>query len=226
MPGWAVYNSQWDWKAWLAERLDSLAGAPSLKGLVVDLRANEGGLDCGDPILERFTREPSELPANRLVRYRKTPAHLNRYLDTWDDSFRDWGERAQPFDERFFKLPAADTSVRPRGTRLTQGLAVLIGPTNSSATFVFAQRVKQGRIGTLVGQATGGNQRGINGGAFFFARLPASGLEFDQPLIGTFPPQPMPDAGIEPDVAVAPTAGDIAARRDPALQRALALARG
>jgi Peptidase family S41 len=226
MPGWALFNSRWDWKAWLEQHLDSLAGPAAPKGLVVDLRGNEGGLDCGDPILERFLREPNDLPMQRLVRYRKTPTHLNRVLDTWDDSFRDWGDRARPVDERFFALPAADTTLRPRGARLAQRLVVLIGSTNSSATFAFAQRVRAGRLGTLVGETTGGNQRGINGGAFFFVRLPASGLEFDQPLIGTFPPRPMPDAGIEPDVAASLSATDIAERRDPPLQRAMALARG
>jgi Peptidase family S41 len=101
---------------------------------------------------------------------------------------------------------------------------VLTDAANSSATFSFAQRVKSTRVGKLVGEATGGNQRGINGGAFFFVRLPASGIEFDLPLIGTFPLQPAPDAGIEPDVKVDVAAVDIATGIDAAMERALALA--
>jgi hypothetical protein len=71
-------------------------------------------------------------------------------------------------------------------------------------------------LGTLVGQATGGNQRGITGGAFFFLRLPKSHIETDVPLIGQFPiaAGPLPDAGIEPDVYVQPRLEDIAAGRD------------
>ena len=38
----------------------------------------------------------------------------------------------------------------------------------------------------LVGQMTGGNQRGINGGAFFFVTLSNSQLEVDLPLVGNF----------------------------------------
>ncbi len=225
MPGWALRDSQWDWRAWLNAKLDTLAADGAIKGLVVDLRGNDGGLDCGHPILERFIKGVSGLPMRRLVRYQKTPDHLNRYLDTWDNSFRNWGGKARPFDSRYFALPVGETTLQPRDQPLSLPLVVLIDAANSSATLAFAQRVRATGVGKLVGEATGGNQRGINGGAFFFVRLPASGIEFDLPLIGTFPQQPMPDAGIEPDVKVELTAGDIAAGRDAPMERALALAK-
>jgi Peptidase family S41 len=226
MPGWALYNSKWDWQAWLSDKLDAFAGDDAAKGLVVDLRGNEGGLDCGNVILERFLKADSVLPLRRLVRYQKTPAHLNKLLDTWDPSFRDWGDKVKRFDDRFFALPAGETTLKPKGPRIDKPLVVLTDAANSSATFTFAQRVKTSRAGKLVGEATGGNQRGINGGAFFFVRLPASGLEFDLPLVGTFPLQPAPDAGIEPDVKVDVAAVDIATGIDAQMERALALARG
>jgi Peptidase family S41 len=225
MPGWALYNSKWDWQAWLTEKLDAFAADDAAKGLVVDLRGNEGGLDCGNVILERFLKTDSALPLRRLVRYQKTPPQLNKVLDTWDESFRHWGDKAKRFDDRFFALPAGETTIKPKAERIDKPLVVLTDAANSSATFAFAQRVKASRAGKLVGEATGGNQRGINGGAFFFMRLPASGLEFDLPLIGTFPLQPAPDAGIEPDVKVDVSAVDIATGIDAQMERGLALAR-
>lgn len=225
MPSWALYDSRWDWRGWLDERLASLAGA---KGLVIDLRANEGGQDCGDHILARLIDGPLfEVGAERRIRFRRTPATLDPHLDTWDDSFRTLGVGAIDLGNGFYRVAGerADDAIRPTGPRLRLPVATLIGPTNSSATFQFADRARRSGAVRLFGETTGGNRRGINGGCFFFVRLPASGLEFDLPLIGYFPPGLPPDAGVAPDVHVAPTAADIAAGRDPALDAALAWAR-
>jgi len=220
MPGWALYNSTWNWQAWLDDRLDSLAGA---KGLIIDLRENEGGNDCGEPILARLAARDIALPRiRRLVRYRRVPDALNPYLDTWDNGFRDWGDDAKPYDDRFLELSPGDvpTVIVPRGKRITVPVAVLTSAQNSSATFQFANLIKTTGLGTLVGETTGGNRRGINGGAFFFVRLPESGIEFDLPLIGYFPETAQPDAGIAPDIAVTTTAADLAAGYDRVLRAA------
>lgn len=154
----------------------------------------------------------------RLVRYRSVPMALVPYLDTWDPSFKNWGGAAQPYDERFFALHrGGDTDsnvITPEAPRYRGHVFILIGAANSSATFEFASRAKRAGIATLVGQATGGNRRGINGGAFFFLRLPNTGLEMDLPLIGQFPAGAEPDSGLEPDVHVAATLADIASGRD------------
>lgn len=221
MNGWALYNSNWDWRGWLDERLSSL---PANGGLIVDIRNNEGGLDCGDAILARLTDRDLNLAGyERRVRFQTTPTVLNPYLDTWDDSFRTLGENAQPLADGTFRLPPVEGAgvIPARGPRITARVAVLTSAVNSSATFQFAARCRETGLARLFGGTTGGNRRGINGGAFFFVRLPQSGLEFDLPLIGTFPATPQPDAGIVPDVAVAPTVADIAAGRDPVMAAAL-----
>lgn len=225
MPGWALFDSKWDWRTWLDARLASLSGA---KGLVIDLRANEGGQDCGDAILARLIDRPlHEAGSERRVRFRRTPALLDAHLDTWDDSFRTLGVDAADLGNGFYRLQGeqADDAIQPVGPRLTLPVATLIGPTNSSATFQFADKARRAGGGRLFGSPTGGNRRGINGGCFFFVRLPASGIEFDLPLIGYFPPGLPPDAGITPDVQVAPTSADIAAGRDPVLDAAIAWAK-
>ncbi len=221
MDGWALYNSTWKWEAWLNDRLDSLSGA---KGLIVDIRENEGGLDCGDILLSRLAGKDIIKPrADRLVRYQKTPEHLNRYLDTWDDSFRNWEDQVEPLNDRFYKLKRWDDDgiLAAKGPRVTTPMAVLTSAQNSSATFQFASLTKQLGLGILVGEATGGNQRGINGGAFFFARLPESGIEFDVPLIGYFPQHQKPDAGLSPDLAVPLSAKAIADGADNQLDTAV-----
>jgi Peptidase family S41 len=221
MPSWGLYNNSWNWRVWLDERLSAL---PRSAKLIVDLRDNEGGQDCGDAILARLIDRDLNLGAyERRVRFRTTPAALNPYLDTWDDSFRTLGATAQDVGGGFYRLPQVDGQglIPARGPRIDARVAVLTSAANSSATFQFAARCRDTGLARLFGGTTGGNRRGINADKFFFVGLPDSGLEFDLPLVGTFPSTPQPDAGIIPDVAVAPTVADIAAGRDPVMAAAL-----
>lgn len=221
MPSWVMFNSTWDWQTWLNDRLSSLTGA---RGLILDLRDNEGGNDCGNAILARLAGHDLEFAHDRqLVRYRRTPADFDRYLDTWDNSFRTIGDGATDVGGGFYQLSRNEAeTIAAVAPRVTLPVAACVGPTCSSATFAFALRARQSGLVRLFGQPTGGNLRGINGGCFFFVRLPGSGLEFDLPIIGNFPTGPLPpDRGVLPDVMVAPTIADIAAGRDPCMGAAM-----
>lgn len=225
MPTWAVFNSDWDWAAWLAATMDGLEG--EVRGLVIDLRGNEGGLGVvGDLIASRLTDRAIATPrAARFTRYRKVPAHLNPHLDTWDDGFRDWGERAVgPDADGFYRLTPEgeqpDGLVRPGGRRFTGRVAILCNASNSSATFGFAQMVQDARLGTLFGPATGGSRRGTNGG-YFFLTLPASGLEVDLPHTAILADPPQPDTAVIPDVRIGLDPAAIRDGRDPQMDAAL-----
>ena len=227
MPSWVTFNDRWDWRGFVNRAFSELA-ARRATALVVDLRGNEGGTSVGDVILAHLTDHeivPTQL--RRYTRYRAIPADLKPYLDTWDRSFDDWGSSVTSAPTPpgggaggFFRLTlsgddSAGSVIRPVAPRFGGKVFVLVGADNSSATFEFALAAREQRLGTLVGQPTGGNQRGINGGAFYFLRLPNSGVEVDLPLIGFFPPNDQPDAGLTPDVAVRVTPEDIAEGRDP-----------
>jgi C-terminal processing protease CtpA/Prc len=223
MPSWVLYNSKWNWQASLIETFETLVKRGTTD-LVIDLRDNEGGNDVGDVIVRHLIAAPVPRQAvTRLVRYRAVPDDLVPYLDTWDPSFKNWGSAAIDSTDGFYRLRRDSDDdlgavIAPALPRYTGRLWVLVSATNSSATFEFAKTVRQNHLGTLVGQPTGGNQRGINGGAFFFLRLPQSGIELDLPVIGQFPDGDWPDAGLQPDIIVVPTVKDIANGRDPELE--------
>jgi len=235
MPTWAMYDDTWDWRTWLNERFDALAAATS-PALIIDLRGNEGGDDdVGAAILARLSVDPGALEAGQqLVRYRKVPDDLRGFLGTWDRSFFDWSDRAAVMNSPLASAPLvpyylltqrrAEAATAPGPTRpVYQGrVAVLVDANNSSATFMFARAIHAQARGILVGQPTGGNLRGTNGGALFFLNLPNSRIEVDIPLIGYFPSQPAPDNGLDPDVWVRRLPADIAAGKDPELAAALA----
>ena len=229
MPTWALYNSSWDWQGYLDGLFRDLADR-GIGDLVLDLRANEGGSDVGSAIVAHLVAE--DVPAGRMerrTRYRSVPADLRPFLETWDPGFYDWGAAATELGDDYFRLvregeTAEGQVIKPRAPRYAGRVWVLVGPVNSSATFEFASTIRRHGLGTLVGQQTGGNQRGITGGAFFFLRLPRTGIEVDVPLIGQFPisSAPLPDAGIEPDVPLRPAVEDIASGRDAELEAVLA----
>jgi hypothetical protein len=223
MPTWALYDTTWDWKGSLRTTFETLLER-EVTDLVIDVRENEGGLGVGDEILAHLVASPVPLEAfERRVRYRQVPDRLDPYLGTWDDSFRNWGMNAWPIDDRFFRLLRPDDRkrgdvIRPIAPRFSGRVFVLVSPVNSSATYEFATNARKNGLATLVGEPLGASERGMNGGAFFFLRLPGSGLEVDLPVIGYFRPGDPPDAAPRPDVLAAPTVESIEAGRDPALE--------
>lgn len=222
MPGWAMWNSPWKWEAWLEDRLDSLSGA---RGLIMDIRGNEGGDDCGNPLLRRVIDRPTQaFNFVEKVRFETVPEVLAPHVSTWDEGFKSIGVGGRKLADGFIERPQKDTvpALLPSAKKLRVPVAALIGPANSSATFGFISSARQtGKI-RLFGRQTGGNLRGLNGGGFFFTQLPQSGIEFDLPLVGYFSLTPQPDQGIDPDVFVAPTAQDIALGLDTAMDAAAA----
>jgi hypothetical protein len=219
MPTWVVYDSKWDWKRWLDRSFDRLV-ADRVPNLIIDLRNNEGGSGVGDEIIAHLIPKNLPLPGYvRLVRYRKVASDVLPYLDTWDHSFDDWGSSAVDDGNGFYRLTRYDDDpsgnvIKARGTHYKGKVWVLVNASNSSATFEFELVAQQYKLATLVGQPTGGNRRGINGGAFYFLRLPNSKIEIDLPLIGQFPIALAADEGLQPDIEVIPSIEGIAAGED------------
>ena len=228
MPTWGLYNSAWNWKAWLAASFTQIQSAGATK-LIIDLRGNEGGRDdCGPEILGYLTDKPlSAQDGQRRLRYRKIPNDLNPILETWDDSFRDWGEKAVLSGDGMYDINdntgRSGDDITPKLPHFTGKVIVITDASNSSATLQFCQMLRANRLGTIIGGTTGGNLRGINAEKFMFCRLPGTGIEVDVPLVGFFPAGNPADSGLVPDLTVSQTWRDVAGGQDKVLTRALSL---
>jgi hypothetical protein len=233
MPTWALYNSKWDWNGFIDTTFSNLT-ARSVGGLIIDLRDNEGGLDVGSVIARHLVTQEIPSPRNlRFVRARSAPRDLIPHLDTWDWSFLDWSTNAnnpawQPTANAvLYRMTAFDDTadgdvIKPRAPHFNGKVVVLMNAENSSATFQFEQIAQQNKLATLIGTPSGGNRRGINGGAFFFLTLPNSQIEMDLPLVASLPAEPQPDTGLVPDVLVPITPRGLIAGRDEVMDAALA----
>jgi len=82
------------------------------------------------------------------------------------------------------------------------------------------------KVGRIIGEATGGNQQGINGGQFFFLNLSYSKIEIDIPLTWGAYGGERPDTGIVPDKIIRTTRASIASGKDPQLDAALNTQKG
>lgn len=227
MPTWALYNSKWEWQAWLKKQFEEMKSRGT-KNLIIDIRGNVGGNECGDEIMRYLVPGKVTFPSgSTFIRYQKIPDHLALYISTWDREYYDWSAQAKPavfvpqLNSQAFEIRATDSvnaerggTIDPLEPRFGGKVYVLVDAECSSATFQFAQQVRNYKVGTLVGQPTGGNARGINGGAIFFTTLPNSQIEIDIPIIAYLPATEQPDAGLKPDVELWDTREDVAAGRD------------
>lgn len=237
MPTWEMYKTRWPWEKWLDHSLDEIIQR-NCKALIVDLRGNEGGNDVGSLILRRLSKKievPSMVP---LVRFQKLPEVVRPWAVDWDGSpwkDQEWIAHTSPLKHPVPTVPSGveyflrneeddSSSLAPKNSLFQGKLIVLVDSSVSSATFNFSQTVQQAHIGTVVGEPTGGNARGINGGAFIFIRLPYSKIEVDIPLVGTFPHTAQADAGLIPEVQISQTSADIASAKDAIMSRAMLIA--
>ncbi|WP_426189892.1 S41 family peptidase [Massilia sp. DWR3-1-1] len=233
LPTFALYRDTFDWRAFFADSFGTLR-AQHVARLVIDIRANEGGDGAiGLELLSYLVNTPVTYVSDQSVTMvERVPYQLARYLDTWDFGFFDRTGQVDrivdgPQAGRWRFRPNANRAhtITPRAARFTGATWLLVGPENSSATFALAQLAQQTGAAKLVGQNTGGNQRGLNGGQLAWVNLPHSGVAVDIPLLASSYRADTPDASVTPDLPVRRSYALQAAGRDQELEAALAAGR-
>jgi C-terminal processing protease CtpA/Prc len=220
LPTFAFWRSSFKPLDFLQQSFAALRGVPFL---LIDQRDNEGGDDAiGQALLSHLLRAPLQLPGHRVESaYERVPYALARYLDTWDFGFFDRTGQVKKGPNHNWLLPDQPSArIEPVAAPYAGRTVVLVGPQNSSAGFLLARDIQRSGVATLLGQPTGGNLRGLNGGELCWITLPASGVGVDIPLLAAFAEGSPPDAGVRPDVAVAPRWADAVAGVDTEKQAA------
>ena len=215
-----VFDLSFEWKDFLDDAFAQIRKRKSPK-LVLDLRGNEGGQDEILLYLAKMLAKGpvSVVPRQDYVRYEQVSADLRPYLSTWADDAYDLRGKVKKEANGLYRLEEnGEIQVKPSSKAYQGKVYLLVDAANSSATFYFAELAQRNALATLVGQPTGGSQKGMNGGVMFFVRLPHSRIEFDIPLIGAFSPE-LPDEGIRPDVEVFETVESLRAGVDPVLEK-------
>lgn len=208
-----------DFKKFLAEAFAELK-TRGIANLVIDLRGNGGGsMDIGFE-LSRFLAKDKLLPyaaSRRLIRNVTARPDLDPILSTYSDELKAGLRDGVPasayrkLDAQYFEIIARESypAVEPHANRFAGRAFIIAESSNASATFQFLDYVQQFKLAKIVGQPTGGNRQGINGGNYFFLSLPNSKIEIDIPVYFQAPLSPQPDRGVVPDVVVKRQPGDV-----------------
>ena len=188
------------------------------KNLIIDVRKNEGGNSS-----EMFKLVPYliEKPIvyvelQNTWQMLKIDSTLKPYVDNKKWAFvwfnqKEAGYEKTPMGQWKGKGAENPQIFQPNKERFSGNIYLLSSPTNSSATYMMVQTFKKNELATVVGQTTGGNQKGVTAGAMFFMLLPNTKIEVDVPLIGTdlITAKNLPDTGITPNIYVKPNINDV-----------------
>ena len=215
----------WEWKADYKKYLDSVFGVTinaKAENLIIDIRGNEGGVDdARTEVLSYIANKPfgCENPMKRLYKFLAIPDTLLPYLKTWNKEFKELKKEKDyiKFNGYYEKIDTTKISCQPtnpKSNNFKGKVFLLTNANNSSTTFTMADIFKNYSFGKIVGEPTGGTKQGLNGGQFFFLRLPFSKFEIDLPIIYGAPTKNRPDEAITPDYLITTKQSDIYFNRD------------
>ncbi len=230
---YATSAPDFDWEGYIDVMFKEL-NEKKVANLIIDIRGNEGGQDViGKYILEHLIQEPLTVKGvEASVRYLKIPDHFRNYISTWDNVPYNFTRRVKKESNngRYFlkdKFSLPGQTFRPKKNGYKGKSYLITDAQNSSATHLMATYAKKINSIQIVGEETGGSQRGINAGSIFFLRLPHTKVEVDIGVISLVIPQDDesigPDGGIKPDIPIQKAVEDITDGKDRVLNEILDL---
>lgn len=222
-----TWRMQMNWQEFIAKAFSTITDS-GVTSLIIDIRGNEGGSDeAAEMISYSLMKKPSF--ANKFrsaARYIKIPEDLQAYLSSWDNSFTNLTKEVDAAKGGYyFQKGSPDRLVmlEQNPEAFTGRTYLLTDGSNSSGTFLMTNFLKSNELVVQVGEKTGGNKAGINGGKIIFARLPNTLIEFDIPVYTQLPFGDWADEGWSPDVESKQTYEDFLGGEDTVLKKAMQL---
>lgn len=206
--GWKALSL--DYKAFLKEVFEEI-NKKDIENLIIDIRKNNGGND--EMAVELFSYLDIKESVAREVyregrtRYLEFPEPLKSNVQTWGDDPWYFNLKTDEKEGRYyiFKEDPSKSKFVKKTTVFEGNIYLLTSSQNTSLAYYSALNFKRHDLGTSIGQETGGNMRGINGGQILFLRLPNSGIEIDLSIMGGFVYGDQPNHGVKPNIEVPQT---------------------
>lgn len=193
----------------------------NIQNLIIDIRGNGGGsMDPGFEVARYLTNKELSpyAESKRLVRNVGAAPDLANYVTSYDSSLIGALKAGVPqqmyrrVDDTYFEILGRENypKVAPFPDSFPGKAYLIVDSSNASASFQFADYIQSNKLATLVGQTTGGNKQGINGGNYLFLSLPNSKVEVDIPMYFQSPGKDRRDESVIPDIVVKRQPDDIA----------------
>ncbi|MEZ5308681.1 MAG: S41 family peptidase [Pyrinomonadaceae bacterium] len=231
-----TWEMGFDFKRFLADSFSEFR-RKGTKNLIIDMRGADGGSDeVYRQIFRYLSAKPIDINVGQkyYIKSPKASPEILKHAESWDKSVLNLLKVGVP--KRMFRVDGegryelvdqvpTDKPLFPFEDRFVGEVYLLVGSRNASAAFTLPYHAKRLGLAKLIGQETGGNQRGFNGSMYLTIKLPGSGFAYDIPLVaGYFPGEP-PDSGVFPDISVTRTIRGITEGKDLELERALEMMR-
>ncbi len=200
--------------------------------LILDLRENGGGSSDAAQGLAAYLIEESQQLKRSIQVATLDLSGVRQHLSSWEPQALDPDPRAFiTNDDGSYTLRdgiVGETAVfTPEDNAFDGRLIVLTSNNNSSGSTNLLTILAQQERTTLIGEPTGGSAEGPTAGIQFILTLPESGIRARLPIFRyrNNVDQFERGFGVSPDIAAPMTVAAFREARDPALERAQALAR-